>query len=189
MPHRPASVPRVYILTLGCPKNDADSRNALRRLTETGVQVVEEPGQATHILVNTCGFIQDAKEESIAAILDACAGYPDREVLAMGCLVERYRTELEQGIPEVAGWFGLAETDKLVARLSPDSTVRRTGSDRAAADPNPARTPRALRLREDLRWLRRGLQLLCDTCDQRRILFVGTFRHPGRGKDLPPRGR
>jgi len=85
MPDRPASVPRVYILTLGCPKNDADSRSALRRLTEARALVVGEPEEATHILVNTCGFIQDAKEESIAAILDVCAGHPDKEVLAMGC--------------------------------------------------------------------------------------------------------
>ena len=86
----PARVPRVFALTLGCPKNDADSRNVSRRLREAGVHVVDEPDEATHILVNTCGFIQDAKEESIAAILDACAGYPEKQVLAMGCLVERY---------------------------------------------------------------------------------------------------
>ena len=63
--------------------------------------------EATHILVNTCGFIREAKEESIAAILDATASYPDKKVLVMGCLVERYRDELKQGIPEVAAWFGL----------------------------------------------------------------------------------
>ena len=80
-----------------------------RRLLAAGARVESAPGDATHILLNTCGFIQDAKEESIAAILDACGDYGDRQVLVMGCLVERYRGELEKGIPEVAGWFGLMD--------------------------------------------------------------------------------
>lgn len=76
-----------------------------------------EAAQATHIVVNTCGFIQDAKEESIAAILEAVSAFPRTPVLVMGCLVERYRAELETGIPEVAGWFGLSETDALITAL------------------------------------------------------------------------
>lgn len=99
---------RVYIHTLGCPKNDADSRAIMRALGAAGIAVVEDPDKATHVLVNTCGFIQAAKEESIGAILDACAGYADKAVLVMGCLVERYRAELGAGIPEVAAWFGVA---------------------------------------------------------------------------------
>jgi ribosomal protein S12 methylthiotransferase len=79
----------------------------VRSLALAGVPVVDEPDDATHILLNTCGFIREAKEESIAAILNAASLYPDKKVLAMGCLVERYREELRQGIPEVAGWFGL----------------------------------------------------------------------------------
>lgn len=79
----------------------------MRSLSSAGVALVARPEDATHILLNTCGFIQDAKEESIGAILDACAGYPGKSVLVMGCLVERYREELQTGIPEVSGWFGL----------------------------------------------------------------------------------
>lgn len=94
--------------TLGCPKNEADSRSLCRALWAAGVQTTEDPARATHFLLNTCGFIQDAKEESIAAILEACAAYPLKPVLVMGCLVERYREELAAGIPEVAAWFGLA---------------------------------------------------------------------------------
>jgi ribosomal protein S12 methylthiotransferase len=78
-----------------------------RSLAAAGACIVDEPGDATHILLNTCGFIREAKEESIAAILDITAVYPDKKVLVMGCLVERYRDELRQGIPEVAAWFGL----------------------------------------------------------------------------------
>jgi ribosomal protein S12 methylthiotransferase len=105
---QPASPTSVYVVTLGCPKNDADSRAVVRSLLSAGVALADAPEQASHILINTCGFIRDAKEESIAAILEACAGYPDKQVLVMGCLVERYRDELAEGIPEVAGWFGLA---------------------------------------------------------------------------------
>ena len=118
MPNHPAPIPGVCVLTLGCPKNEADSHTMARQLSAAGVHVVEEPETAGCIVVNTCGFIKDAKEESIAAILDACASYPDKEVFVMGCLVERYRAELEEGIPEVDGWFGVTDTEKLIARLT-----------------------------------------------------------------------
>jgi ribosomal protein S12 methylthiotransferase len=107
MSARAALSARVYLHTLGCPKNEADSRALKRRLIEAGALFVDDPLEATHIIVNTCGFIQDAKEESIGAILDACASYPGQAVLAVGCLVERYADELRAGIPEVAGWLGL----------------------------------------------------------------------------------
>jgi ribosomal protein S12 methylthiotransferase len=118
---RPSGRPRVYVHTLGCPKNEADSRSVRRSLFEGGVEVVDDPDDATHIVVNTCGFIREAKEESIAAILDAAASYPDKQILAMGCLVERYRDELAQGLPEVTAWFGLAggpDEKELVRRLA-----------------------------------------------------------------------
>ncbi len=130
--------PRVYLHTLGCPKNDADSDSLSRRLAAERVAVVAHPEEATHILVNTCGFTQEAKEESIAAILEAKAAYPETELLVMGCLVERYRTELEAGLPEVQGWFGLGDRPVLLERL------RRPGSSEdlgAIAPPSaPART-------------------------------------------------
>jgi len=104
----PPSMPaRVYISTLGCPKNEADSQDIRRALVTAGALVVDSPDEATHILLNTCGFIREAKEESIAAILEACNAAADRRVVVMGCLVERYRKELEAEIPEVAGWFGV----------------------------------------------------------------------------------
>jgi ribosomal protein S12 methylthiotransferase len=106
---RPAGRTRVYVHTLGCPKNEADSRVLSRSLAAVGVEVVDEPAEASHILLNTCGFIREAKEESIAAILDAATAYPDKKILAMGCLVERYREELARGIPEVSAWFGLVD--------------------------------------------------------------------------------
>jgi ribosomal protein S12 methylthiotransferase len=111
MPSAVEPTARVHFLTLGCPKNEADSRTVLRRLAAAGAMETEDPAGATHIVVNTCGFIEDAKQESIDAILSVCADYPGKQVLVVGCLVERYRHELEQGIPEVAGWFGVVGDD------------------------------------------------------------------------------
>ncbi len=128
---------RVYVHTLGCPKNEADSRTLARALGAAGAVFVEEPENATHILLNTCGFIREAKEESIAAILDATTSYPDKKVVVMGCLVERYREELEQGIPEVAGWFGLvggSDQEALVSALAEDG-----GYDSAAGEVTASR--------------------------------------------------
>ncbi|OFV85334.1 MAG: hypothetical protein A2W26_03455, partial [Acidobacteria bacterium RBG_16_64_8] len=85
------------------------------------------------------GFIQDAKEESIEAILNACAQFPEKRVLVMGCLVERYREELTGGIPEVAGWFGLAN-DKVYGEIARALLV---GAGRPADKERTARVSRA----------------------------------------------
>lgn len=111
----------VYLHTLGCPKNEADSDTLARRLRAEGVPLVDEPEEATHLVVNTCGFVESAREESIGAILEAGAGYPDARLLVMGCLVERYREELEAGLPEVAGWYGLSGVEQLVRRLAAEA--------------------------------------------------------------------
>ncbi len=134
MSARETSPARVYLHTLGCPKNEADSRALRRSLAAAGAIIVDNPRQASHIVVNTCGFIQDAKEESIGAILDACSTFPEKSVLVVGCLVERYRRELESGIPEVADWFGLLGGDEqerlvhLLAGTAPQPEEVRTSS-------------------------------------------------------------
>jgi ribosomal protein S12 methylthiotransferase len=140
----PSSAARIYLHTLGCPKNEADSRAVARSLGEAGVILVSSPEEATHLLLNTCGFIQPAKEESIGAILDACAAFPDKQVLVMGCLVERYRKELAEEVPEVAGWFGVVGSDtarevlgKLAGRESTERLATGASAERALA-PGPA---------------------------------------------------
>ncbi len=152
MRSRPVSRSSVYVHTLGCPKNEADSRALVRSLLAAGVAVADDPDEATHILLNTCGFVQDAKEESIGAILDACASFPDRKVVVTGCLVERYREELTGGIPEVAGWLGLSGAQDCLGLLrslglepasqaTVDSRVRR--GDRRPAVVVPSGVPYA----------------------------------------------
>lgn len=134
--------PRLYIHTLGCPKNDADSDTLVRRLRATGVELVGDPSEAGYLLINTCGFMEEAREESIAAILGAARDYPEARVLAMGCLVQRYREELAAGIPEVQGWYGLGDTAALVNDLR--SLVARAVSSPAGPRPvvaSPSSSP------------------------------------------------
>ena len=137
---------RVSLHTLGCPKNDADSGTLARRLRALGATIADDPVDATHIVVNTCGFIRDAKEESIAAILEAVGSYPGQEVLVMGCLVERYRDELAREIPEVAGWFRLGEVDALVERLAAEGRAEGSREEGAEVERrSPWAAPRCTR--------------------------------------------
>jgi ribosomal protein S12 methylthiotransferase len=160
----PAPPVSVYVHTLGCPKNEADSRVMVRSLLAAGARVVGDPDEATHILLNTCGFIQDAKEESIGAILDACASYAGKAVVVMGCLVERYRSELAKGIPEVAGWVGLVDEEATTEVLR----LLGLGAERAGASGGPPRP------RHDTDGVARGLDprasyaylKISDGCDE-----------------------
>ena len=101
----------VDVITMGCSKNLVDSEHLLRQLTAAGFRVWHDP-ETTHgdiAVVNTCGFIGDAKEESVNMILSLCdlkARGELRRVYVMGCLAERYRADLEREIPEVDGFFG-----------------------------------------------------------------------------------
>lgn len=104
-------MPTVNLITLGCPKNTVDSERMHRLLELNGYTVSDEAEEADVIVVNTCGFIEPAKEESIATVLDAteykengnCKG-----VIVTGCLAERYRTELETELTEADLIIGLA---------------------------------------------------------------------------------
>ena len=109
---------RVYIETLGCPKNEADS-NALASLLRPPFSRTGDPRRADIIVVNTCGFIHDAREESVDTLLEY-ALWQDRpqpqKVIAWGCLVQRYYHELVREIPEIHGWIGLHPVE-MVAEL------------------------------------------------------------------------
>lgn len=97
----------VYIHTLGCPKNEADSEYIAALLDERGFIPVSDASEAQIVLINTCAFVDDAKEESVEAILEACAmkeENPDMKIGVFGCLAQRYAAELKKEIPE-ADWF------------------------------------------------------------------------------------
>lgn len=101
----------VYFLSLGCDKNLTDSEAMLGLLQKAGHSFTDDPAQADVIVINTCSFIGDAKEESIRSILDM-ASYKEsgrcRALIAAGCLAERYQKEILRELPELDGVVGTA---------------------------------------------------------------------------------
>ena len=123
---RPATVPpvaagaRVGVITLGCDKNTVDSERIMARLAGSGAQVSADIENADVIVINTCGFIDRAKEESIEALLEAVKLKQQgriKAVVAMGCLVQRYKQDLVDEIPEIDAFLGLTEAEQLVPTL------------------------------------------------------------------------
>ena len=112
--------PRIALITLGCDKNTVDSERMMAALVGHGAHVSSEVDGADVVIVNTCGFIQEAKEQSIETILEACDLKADgglKAVVAVGCLVQRYKDDLVEEIPEVDLFMGLTELQGLVPEL------------------------------------------------------------------------
>ncbi len=110
---RPA---RVGLINLGCPKNQVDAEVMLGQLTRAGYQIVEEPAEADLVIVNTCGFIREAKEESIQHILEAAALKRTgrcQAVVVSGCLPQRYAADLPTLLPEVDAFVGTGEFPRI----------------------------------------------------------------------------
>ncbi len=110
----------IHITTLGCSKNTVDSEVLMGQLETNRFNVVERPQDADVLIINTCGFIQDAKEESIQAIFEALKlkeDDPAKKVFVAGCLTQRYRREIEKEIPEVDAVFGTEEYNAILKTL------------------------------------------------------------------------
>ena len=106
---------KIGIVSLGCSKNLIDSQTAMKLLTRQGHTFTGNVKEADVIFVNTCAFINDAKQESINTILDM-ADYKEgkcQKLIVMGCLPQRYRTELEAALPEVDRFISIDEYDHL----------------------------------------------------------------------------
>jgi len=115
----------ISIITLGCSKNTVDSEVLMRQLQAGGMKVYHNPDEVPSgkVIINTCGFINDAKEESIETILNFARAKKQgqiTELYVMGCLSERYRTDLEAEMPEVDGFFGVAEFPEILSRVNVD---------------------------------------------------------------------
>lgn len=112
---------RVNIVTLGCSKNTVDSQKLMRQLEAGGYVVTHDSDDpADIVIINTCGFIHDAKEESIDTIVSHAKAIRKAgrgKLFVMGCLVERYRNELQHELPEVDGWFGVNRPQEIISRL------------------------------------------------------------------------
>ena len=108
----------IAIISLGCPKNQVDADVFCHALLKAGHQTVADPAEADVIIINTCGFIQSAKEEAIENILMACQykqGNPGLKVIVTGCLAERYKSEIMQEMPEVDAVVGIGSNAALPA--------------------------------------------------------------------------
>jgi ribosomal protein S12 methylthiotransferase len=111
---------KLGLVSLGCDKNTVDSERILSALGGHGAQHVRDLAEADVIVVNTCGFIDAAKEESIGTLLDVSRLKSEgncRAVVALGCLVEQYRDELEPSLPEIDLFIGLRDVDRLIPEL------------------------------------------------------------------------
>jgi ribosomal protein S12 methylthiotransferase RimO len=116
-----ADAPRtVALVTLGCARNDVDSEELAGRLTADGWTIVDEPSSASAVVVNTCGFIESAKKDSIDALLaasDLKGSSNVQAVVAVGCFAQRYGEELAEALPEADAVLGFDAYPDLGARL------------------------------------------------------------------------
>jgi ribosomal protein S12 methylthiotransferase len=117
---QPEKRPSVYFVSLGCPKNRVDTEVILGSTLARGHDVVDDPAHAEVIVVNTCGFIGEAKEESVDTILEMARYKQDgkcKKLVVTGCLTQRYPTELAEQIPEIDQIFGSGEVEKVAGAL------------------------------------------------------------------------
>ncbi|MGH9457987.1 MAG: 30S ribosomal protein S12 methylthiotransferase RimO, partial [Thermoanaerobaculia bacterium] len=134
---------RVGMISLGCPKNLVDAEIMLGQLRdETEVELTHDLGDADVVIVNTCGFIDAAKKESIDTILEIAErkGSGVRRLVVSGCMVQKYRTELQEAIPEIDAFVGLDHLERITPAV--------TGI--AVDDAAPVKRKMSVRLYEDL---------------------------------------
>jgi ribosomal protein S12 methylthiotransferase len=152
------SQPSVALVTLGCARNEVDSEELAGRLAADGFRLVEDPAAADTVLVNTCGFVEQAKKDSVDALLEAAdlKGGPHgpQAVVAVGCLAERYGAELAASLPEADAVLGFDAYPDIAGRLraivAGERTPAHTPQDRRrllpitpADRPAPAVAPRS----------------------------------------------
>ncbi len=112
---------KFYLHNLGCSKNQIDGEVFAGSALRGGLQMTDDPRSADVIVINTCAFIQEAREEAVEAILEAAAlkkSAPGMRLYVCGCFPQRYRRELEAELPEVDGFFGVNQWNSLLETLS-----------------------------------------------------------------------
>jgi len=108
-------LPLYYLDPFGCVKNQVDAENMMAHLGSAGWLSAKDAVDADLIIVNSCGFIEDAKRESIDAVLEWRKLYPGKKILLTGCLAQRYAKELAESLPEADGLFGIDDIAKIAA--------------------------------------------------------------------------
>jgi ribosomal protein S12 methylthiotransferase len=112
--------PKVHVITLGCAKNLVDSESLLGQFRTNALEIVPDVEDADVAIINTCGFIESSKAESISAILETAqlkSRGSLKKIFVMGCLSQRYPAELATELPEVDRFFGVNDQEKLLAEL------------------------------------------------------------------------
>jgi ribosomal protein S12 methylthiotransferase len=118
---------KIGFVSLGCPKNLVDSEVMMGQLKQNGYEITADAADADTVVVNTCGFIESAKKESIEAILEAArlkSGGKATRLIVAGCLVERYRDELKAEMPEVDAFIGTSQINDILAVCDPNTSTR-----------------------------------------------------------------
>ena len=116
---------KVSVVTLGCEKNTVDSEVIMGMLSRRGLVLEENAERADTVIINTCGFIDVAKKESVSEILEALELKKQgtiRNVFVAGCLSERYRSELKEELPEVDRFFGTQDFERMLEAVVPNSS-------------------------------------------------------------------
>ena len=108
---------RYYVDPFGCAKNQVDAENMMLHLNNTGWSAAQDAADADIIIVNSCGFIQSAKQESINAVLEWRRLHPGKKILLAGCLAHRYAQELAESLPEADGFFGVDDIAKITTAV------------------------------------------------------------------------
>jgi ribosomal protein S12 methylthiotransferase len=117
------AVPKINVVTLGCPKNEVDTEVLLAQLKANRASIVQDGSEAEVAVINTCGFIEAAKRESIDAITEALHAKKEgrfKKVVVMGCLAQRYQKELLEELPEIDAIFGANQVAEVVRGLGLD---------------------------------------------------------------------
>jgi ribosomal protein S12 methylthiotransferase len=172
---------RVYMHTLGCPKNRVDSEVMLGTLAQAGFRLVQEPDKAEIIVVNTCGFIESAKVESVEAIVELAAMKTEgrcKKLVVTGCLVQRHADELSRELPEVDHFLGTGAYPEIV-RVVSDAQAKRL----VVPDPDfvhSASTPRVNSLPSHTAYLKiaEGCDNACAFC------IIPKLRGPQRSRSI-----
>ena len=170
---------RVGVVSLGCSKNLVDTEVMLGHLDAAGATFVTDPEEAEVLVVNTCAFIGEAREESVRAILEGAelkkTGRVKRLVVA-GCMVQRYGEELRQSLPEVDAFLGLDELDRIVPAVRSDLPLFTAKTAPASTYLYGATTPRRLATPSWTAYVKiaEGCDHTCSFCAI--PSFRGTFR-------------
>ena len=171
-------MPKVGFVSLGCPKNLVDSEVMMGILARAGYELTPRAGEADVLVVNTCSFIEPAQQESVDSILEM-AEYKKfgraQKLIVAGCMVERYRDEIREQIPEVDAVIGTGEVEKILAACEGDAIAAEDAVAELAglslSRPHAAHSLDAapFRLYQNQRRLRSSLHVLRDPAASRKI--------------------